>query len=84
MSDRDLALFKQSLPRLIQSTEGRAKIITNMKAINDYVMREGQIANRVLSGEISPQEGRRQMEALGNPLAGGGDDGLPPGFVILE
>jgi hypothetical protein len=84
MSDRDLALFKQSLPRLIQSTEGRAKIITNMKTINDYVLREGQIANRVLSGEMTPQEGRRQMEALGNPLAGGGDDGLPPGFVVIE
>ena len=82
MSDRDLALFKQSLPRLIQSTEGRAKIITNMKTINDYVLREGQIANRVLSGEITPQEGRRQMEALGNPLDD--RDGLPEGFVILD
>jgi hypothetical protein len=68
MSDRDLALFKQSLPRLIQSADGRAKILTNMKAINDYVVREGQIANRVLSGEITPQEGRRQIEGLGNPL----------------
>jgi len=84
MSDRDLALFKQSLPRLIQSADGRAKILTNMKAINDYVVREGQIANRVLSGEITPQEGRRQIEGLGNPLAGKDEDGLPPGFVVIE
>jgi hypothetical protein len=84
MSDRDLALFKQSLPRLIQSAEGRAKILTNMKAINDYVVREGQIANRVLSGEITPQEGRRQIEGLGNPLANKDADGLPPGFVEID
>jgi hypothetical protein len=84
MSDRDLALFKQSLPRLIQSADGRAKILTNMKAINDYVVREGQIANRVLSGEITPQEGRRQIEGLGNPLANKDANGLPPGFIVIE
>jgi hypothetical protein len=84
MSDRDLALFKQSLPRLIQSADGRAKILTNMKAINDYVVREGQIANRVLSGEITPQEGRSQIEALGNPLVEDDEDGLPPGFFIVR
>jgi flagellar protein FlgJ len=84
MSDRDLALFKQSLPRLIQSADGRAKILTNMKAINDYVVREGQIANRVLSGEITPQEGRRQIEGLGNPLANKDANGLPPGFVEID
>jgi flagellar protein FlgJ len=84
MSDRDLALFKQSLPRLIQSADGRAKILTNMKAINDYVVREGQIANRVLSGEITPPEGRRQIEGLGNPLANKDANGLPPGFIVIE
>jgi flagellar protein FlgJ len=86
MSDKDLALFKQSLPRLIQTPEGRAKIIENMKAINDYVAQEGRIASDVLSGRIPPEEGRNRMEALGNPLseyAGGGSD-LPPGFVILD
>lgn len=86
MSDKDLALFKQSLPRLIQTQEGRAKIIQNMKAINDYVAQEGRIASDVLSGRISPEEGRTRMQALGNPLseyAGGGSD-LPLGFVVIE
>jgi hypothetical protein len=70
MSDRDLALFKASLPRLIQTAEGRTTIINNMKAVNNYVIQEGEIASRVLSGEITPQEGRAQLDALGNPLAG--------------
>jgi hypothetical protein len=70
MSDRDLALFKASLPRLIQTAEGKTRILTNMKAINDYVISEGEIASRVLSGRITPEQGRAEMQALGNPLAG--------------
>ena len=70
MSDRDLALFKQSLPRLIQTPEGRTKIINNIKAVNNYVLQEGEIASRVLAGEITPAQGRKEMQALGNPLAG--------------
>jgi hypothetical protein len=70
MSDRDLALFKASLPRLIQTAEGKTRILTNMKAINDYVISEGEIGSRVLSGQITAEQGRAQMQALGNPLAG--------------
>jgi hypothetical protein len=70
MSDRDLALFKASLPRLIQTAEGKTRILTNMKAINDYVISEGEIGSRVLSGQLTPEQGRAQMQALGNPLAG--------------
>jgi len=70
MSDRDLALFKASLPRLIQTPEGKTRILNNMKAINDYVINEGEIASRVISGKITPEQGRAEMQALGNPLAG--------------
>jgi hypothetical protein len=70
MSDRDLALFKASLPRLIQTPEGKTRILSNMKAINDYVISEGEIGSRVLSGQITAEQGRAQMQALGNPLAG--------------
>jgi flagellar protein FlgJ len=70
MSDRDLALFKASLPRLVQTPQGREQIINNIKAINNYVLQEGEIASQVLSGQITPERGRAQMQALGNPLAG--------------
>jgi hypothetical protein len=79
MSDRDLALFKASLPRLIQTAEGKTRILTNMKAINDYVISEGEIASRVLSGKITPEQGRVEMQALGNPLAGDPRTGKPTG-----
>jgi flagellar protein FlgJ len=79
MSDRDLALFKASLPRLIQTAEGKTRILTNMKAINDYVISEGEIGSRVLSGEITPEQGRAEMQALGNPLAGDPRTGAPTG-----
>ena len=79
MSDRDLALFKASLPRLIQTAEGKTRILSNMKAINDYVISEGEIASRVLSGRITPEQGRAEMQALGNPLAGDPRTGKPTG-----
>lgn len=81
MSDKDLALFKQSLPRLIQTQEGRAKIIQNMKAINDYVAEEGRIASSVLTGVLTPEAGRNRMQALGNPLAGKPRTGAPSGPI---
>jgi len=89
MSDKDIDLFKQSLPRLMQSVEGRTKIMANMRAMNDYLIAEGKIANRVLSRQISAEEGRAQLEALGNPLAeysqGSTSSGdLPPGFTLIE
>jgi hypothetical protein len=70
MSDRDLDLFKKSLPRLIQTPEGRRKIIENMKAINQYMIAEGDLADAVLDGTITRAQYREQMRALGNPLAG--------------
>lgn len=79
MSDKDLALFKASLPRLIQTPEGKTRILNNMKAINDYVISEGEIGSRVLSGEITPEQGRAEMQALGNPLAGDPRTGAPTG-----
>jgi hypothetical protein len=80
MSDRDLDLFKKSLPRLIQTPEGRRKIIENMKAINQYMIAEGDLADAVLDGTITRAQYREQMRALGNPLAGtaaSGTDAAP-------
>lgn len=73
MSNKDLDLFKRSLPRLIQTPEGRRKIIENMKAINDYMIAEGDLADQVIlgpaNGGITRAEYRTKMRALGNPLA---------------
>jgi flagellar protein FlgJ len=68
MSDADLALFKQSLPRIINQPGGNQKIIGALKEINTYFIEEGKIASDVVNQKITPEEGARRMSELGNPL----------------
>jgi hypothetical protein len=68
MSDADLALYKESLPRIINQPGANKEIIRSMKEINDYLIKEGQIAAEVTAGRISPEEGTRRIFALGNPV----------------
>ncbi len=80
MSDADLALFKQSLPRLINQPGGNKKIIQTMRGIAEYDRQMGIIASDALTGRISREEADRKMMQLPNPLAGfsnqGADDPL--------
>jgi len=69
MSNADLQLFKDSLPKLMGTSEGRLKIVANMKAISDYMIAEGDLADAVLDGTISRAQYRERVRALGNPLA---------------
>ncbi len=73
MSDADLALFKQSLPRLINQPGGNKKILRTMRALNNYLIQEAEIAEMILDGPenggITRAEGRRRLAELGNPLA---------------
>ncbi len=68
MSDADLALFKQSVPRLINQPGGNAKIIETMRGISNYVVQQAEIADAVANREITPAEGRKMLKALANPL----------------
>lgn len=68
MSDADLALYKESLPRIINQPGANREIIRSMKEINEYLIKEGEIAAEVTAGKISPEEGTRRMFALGNPV----------------
>jgi hypothetical protein len=68
MSDADLDLFKQSLPRIINQPDGNRRIIDTIKAISQYDIDRGNIARRAQMGEISPYEALRQIESLPNPL----------------
>lgn len=69
MSDADLALFKQSLPAIINQPGGNAKIIATTKAINQYTIDQAKIAQMVANREISPAEGRALQAQIPNPLA---------------
>jgi hypothetical protein len=70
MSDADLALFKRSLPRIINTPGGNREIINYLKAIGEYDMKRGQIARALQLGQIDYETASQQYAALGNPLAG--------------
>lgn len=68
MSDADLALYKESLPRIINQPGANKEIIRSMREINNYLIEEGKIAAEVNAGRISPEEGTRRIFELGNPI----------------
>jgi len=68
MSDADLALYKESLPRLINQPGANREIVRSMKEINEYLIKEGQIAADVLDGKLTPSQGRQKLIELGNPI----------------
>lgn len=70
MSDADLELFKQSLPRIINQPGGNETILQTMRGIAEYEALQGQIADAVSNREISPAEGRKRLRELSNPLEG--------------
>lgn len=88
MSDADLALFKQSVPRLINQPGGNQIIIDTMRGINEYVLQQSEIADAVANREITPAEGRKALKALKNPLDGfkapNGDATAPAGKTVVD
>lgn len=84
MSDADLALFKQSLPRIINQPGGNETIVNTMRGITEYQVRMGEIADAVADRTMTPKEGRDAIRNLKNPLEdynklikqGGGSDPL--------
>jgi flagellar protein FlgJ len=68
MSDADLALFKQSLPRIINQPGGNQTILQTMRGITQYQIQMGEIADAVANREMSPDEARKAIRSLDNPL----------------
>ena len=68
MSDADLILYKESLPRIVNQPNANKLIIQSMRDINNYVVQEGKIAADVLDGKITPAQGRQKLLELGNPI----------------
>ncbi len=87
MSDADLELFKKSLPRIINQPNGNKAIISYLKGINQYLIKEGEIASLVLNGKITPEEADQRMLALQNPLEefkSSSTGGYPPGVTVTQ
>lgn len=75
MSDADLALFKRSLPRVLNQPGGNQVIIGTMRGITQYQIAMGEIADAIADRSITPAEGRKKIRELPNPLADFGKTG---------
>lgn len=69
MSDADLALFKQSLPRIINQPGGNQLIISTMRAIAEYDAQGAVIAQQLREGLIDRPTAFRMLQERANPLA---------------
>jgi hypothetical protein len=69
MSDADLALFKQSLPRIINQPGGNQTIIGTMRAIAQYDAEGAAIVQRLRAGEIDRPTAFQLLQGRQNPLA---------------
>ena len=70
MSDADLALFKQSLPQIINSPGGNKIIVGTMRAIAEYDAEGARIVQRLRSGEITRSQAFDALQNRPNPLEG--------------
>lgn len=70
MSDRDVELFTRSLPSLWNQPGGNERILSTMRGLAQYKQAQGDIAQRVMTGEITRQDATKMLRELPNPLAG--------------
>jgi hypothetical protein len=69
MSDADLALYKASLPSIMNQPGGNAYIIQTTKAINEYYVEQGRIAEELAIGRIDLATAMEMQRSVPNPLA---------------
>ena len=69
MSDADLAMFKASLPALMNTPGGNTKIISTMRNIANYDIQMGNISRQLLLQEITPRHAYDAYADIPDPLA---------------
>jgi hypothetical protein len=75
MSDKDVELFKSSLPNLMNTPEGNRTIVKTLKSIANYDIERARIADMAMNREITPQQARKMLMSLENPLGNFSADG---------
>jgi len=68
MSDADLELFKQSLPRIVNQPNGNQIIINTMRGIAQYDAMGAEIVQKYRSGEITSAEAFAQLNSRPDPF----------------
>lgn len=69
MSDADVKMFRNSLPRLINQPGGNELILGTMRGIAQYEAQMGEIADMVADRSLTPSEGRKRIRELENPIS---------------
>ncbi len=70
MSDADIVMYRRSLPSVINQPGGNELVLGTAKAIAEYDIKMGEIADAVADRSITPSEGRKRIRELENPLSG--------------
>ncbi len=68
-SDRDVAMFRSSLPSLIRSPEGNKLIIDTMRSMAEHRIAVAQISEDYLTGAIEKDDALAKMRDLPDPMA---------------
>lgn len=69
VSDRDVEMFRRSLPQLMASPEGRQMVIDTLKSASEDQVARGRIARDALNRRITAEEAENRMDALPSPFA---------------
>jgi hypothetical protein len=67
-SDRDVAMFRGSLPALVRTVEGNREIVRTLRAMAQDRIKRAEIAEAVFSGDMTVPDALKKMRALPNPL----------------
>ena len=68
-SDFDIQQYINSLPQFMQTAEGRKAIIDHQRAVAAYAMQQKSIAQQVMLGNLTREQGEQRMNALPDPHA---------------
>jgi len=69
MSDADLELFKQSLPRLLNSPGGNLIILETMRGLAQYDAMGSEIVQKFRSGDLTKVEAFSELNSRPDPFA---------------
>lgn len=84
-TERDVQMFRDSLPKLINTPEGNRLIVETLRNAVEYKIEAGIIADKVLGGEMSPPDGKKAIRKIPSVIDGAKvkmvADGLGPSDV---
>jgi len=68
MSDRDVLLFRDSLPKLVNRPGGNKLIIDTMKAMAEFKIRQAEIASAAMTGQMTRAQATQALMSLPDPM----------------